>query len=376
MRDPRIDKLANILVDHSCRVQKGERVLIDIFGPERDLALALVSAVYAKGGHPYVQLNDDKVRRALLLGTSDEHMKTWTGHALKQMGEMDAYIGVRGSDNVTELSDVPDDKMKLYSSIYSHQVHSELRVKKTKWVVLRYPNPSMAQLANTSTEAFEDFYFNVCNVDYKQMGIAMETLVKRMEQANDVHIIGPGTDLRFSVKNIPVVKCAGEFNIPDGEVFTSPVKDSVQGTITFNTPTVYQGSSFENIHLEFKDGKIIKAESNNTERLNQILDGDEGARYIGEFAIGVNPNIDHPMKDILFDEKINGSFHFTPGQAYEEADNGNRSSVHWDMVCIQRPDYGGGEIYFDGELIRKDGLFVVEDLLPLNPENLKKNNAF
>lgn len=376
MRDPRIDKLANILVEHSCRVQKGEKVLIDIFGSERDLALALVEAVYEKGGQPFVQLNDDAIRRAMLLGTTQEHMKAWAGHALKQMGEMDCYIGVRGSSNVTELSDVPDDKMKLYSGIYNHQVHSEMRVKKTKWVVLRYPNASMAQLANTSTAAFEDFYFNVCNVDYKQMAIAMEPLVKRMEQADQVHIVGPGTDLRFSIKDIPVVKCAGEFNIPDGEVFTSPVKDSVQGFITFNTPTVYQGSSFENIRLEFKDGKVVTAESNNTERLNQILDGDEGARYIGEFAIGVNPNIDHPMKDILFDEKINGSFHFTPGQAYEEADNGNRSSVHWDMVCIQRPDYGGGEIYFDGELIRKDGLFVVEDLIPLNPENLKGQKSF
>lgn len=376
MRDPRIDKLANILVEHSCRVQKGERVLIDIFGSERELALALISAVYKKGGYPFVQINDDMIRRALLCGTTKEHMDTWAGHALKQMGEMDAYIGVRGSENVTELSDVPDEKMKLYSSIYSQQVHSEIRVKKTKWVVLRYPNASMAQLANTSTEAFEDFYFNVCNVDYKQMAIAMEPLVRRMEQADQVHIVGPGTDLRFSIKDIPVVKCAGEFNIPDGEVFTSPVKDSVEGTITFNTPTVYQGSSFDNIHLEFKAGKIINAQSNNTDRLNQILDGDDGARYIGEFAIGVNPNIHHPMKDILFDEKINGSFHFTPGQAYEEADNGNRSSVHWDMVCIQRPDYGGGQIYFDGELIRKDGLFVVEDLMPLNPENLRNQKSF
>ncbi|TCS95041.1 aminopeptidase [Hazenella coriacea] len=376
MRDLRIAKLAQILVEHSCRVQKGERVLIDVFGSDRELAKELVSAVYQAGGYPYVQLNDQAVTRAMLLGTSEEHLETLSNQALAFMKEMDCYIGIRGSENVSELSDVPDDKQRLYAQIFNHRVHSEQRVKKTKWVVLRFPNSAMAQLANMSTEAFEDFYFQVCNVDYDKMAEAMEPLVKRMEQANEVHIVGPGTDLTFSIKDIPVVKCAGENNVPDGEVFTAPVRDSVNGVITFNTPTVYQGSSFENVRLEFKDGKVINATSNNTERLNQILDSDEGARFIGEFSIAVNPFINHPMKDILFDEKINGSFHFTPGQAYEEADNGNRSSIHWDMVHIQRADYGGGEMYFDGELIRKDGLFVIDDLKPLNPENLKKNDSF
>lgn len=376
MRDLRIGKLAQILVEHSCRVQKGERVLIDVFGSDRELAKELVSAVYKAGGYPYVQLNDQAVTRAMLLGTSEEHLETLSNQAAAFMKEMDCYIGIRGSENVSELSDVPDDKQRLYARLFNHRVHSEIRVKKTKWVVLRFPNAAMAQLANMSTEAFEDFYFQVCNVDYDKMADAMEPLVKRMEQANEVHIVGPGTDLTFSIKDIPVIKCAGENNVPDGEVFTAPVRDSVNGVITFNTPTVYQGTSFENVRLEFKDGKIIHATANNTERLNQILDSDEGARFIGEFSIGVNPFISHPMKDILFDEKINGSFHFTPGQAYEEADNGNRSSIHWDMVNIQRADYGGGEIYFDGELIRKDGLFVVDDLKPLNPENLKKNDSF
>jgi aminopeptidase len=376
MRDPRISKLAKILVEHSCRVQQGERVLIDIFGKERELARALVAAVYEAGGYPYVQLNDHAVTRALLLGTSEEHMKTMAEHALNQMKSMDCYIGVRGSDNVSELSDVPDEKMNLYARLFNHPVHSEQRVKHTKWVVLRYPNSAMAQLANMSTDAFEDFYFRVCNVDYERMAKAMEPLVKRMEQANEVRIVGPGTELTFSIKDIPVVKCAGQCNIPDGEVYTAPVRDSVNGVITFNTPSVYQGVTFENIRFEFKNGKIINATANNTERLNRILDTDEGARYIGEFSLGVNPHINHPMKDTLFDEKINGSFHFTPGQAYEEADNGNRSSIHWDLVAIQRADYGGGEIYFDGELIRKDGLFVVDDLLPLNPENLKASESF
>jgi aminopeptidase len=336
----------------------------------------LITAVYDAGGYPYVQLHDETITRALLLGTSEEHQETWARHALNQMKDMDCYIGIRGSDNITETSDVPDDKMSLYARMFRQPVHTNQRVKHTKWVVLRYPNASMAQLANMSTEAFEDFYFQVCNVDYERMAKAMEPLVKRMEQADQVRIVGPGTDLTFSIKDIPVIKCAGENNIPDGEVFTAPVRDSVNGKITFNAPSVYQGVTFENICFEFQNGKIIKATANQTDRINQILDTDEGARFIGEFSIGVNPYINHPMKDTLFDEKINGSFHFTPGNAYDEADNGNRSSVHWDLVSIQRPEYGGGEIYFDGELIRKDGLFVVDDLVPLNPENLKSGNSF
>jgi aminopeptidase len=229
----------------------------------------------------------------------------------------------------------------------------------------------MAQLANTSTEAFEDFYFDVCNLDYAKMSEAMDPLVDLMNKTDVVQIKGPGTDLTFSIKDIPAIKCAGNYNIPDGEVFTAPVKDSVNGTITYNTPSPYQGYTFENVKLTFKDGKIVEATANDTDRINRIFDTDEGARYIGEFAIGVNPYILHPMQDILFDEKIDGSFHFTPGQCYDEAANGNKSAIHWDMVNIQRPDYGGGEMYFDGVLIRKDGRFVIPELDGLNPENLK-----
>ena len=149
------------------------------------------------------------------------------------------------------------------------------------------------------------------------------------------------------------------------------MKDSVEGHISYNTDTIYQGTSFSGIKLSFREGKIVSATaSSNEKKLNEILDSDDGARYIGEFAIGFNPMINEPMLDILFDEKISGSFHFTPGQAYEEANNGNQSQVHWDMVCIQRPEWGGGEIYFDNELIRKDGLFLPDDLKVLNPDNL------
>jgi aminopeptidase len=232
----------------------------------------------------------------------------------------------------------------------------------------------MAQQAGMSTEAFEDFYFDVCTgVDYGKLREAQKPLQKRMEAADRVQLIGPGdTDISFSIKDIPVIPCYGERNIPDGECFTAPVRESVNGVIHFNTATTYQDKPFDDVRLTFKNGKIVDATGSDSAALNEILDSDEGARYIGEFSIGFNPYILQPMRDILFDEKIAGSIHFTPGQAYEIADNGNRSQIHWDMVLIQRADYGGGEIRFDGETIRKDGLFVVEDLKGLNPENLKR----
>jgi aminopeptidase protein len=245
------------------------------------------------------------------------------------------------------------------------------RVDNTKWVVLRYPNNSMAQLANTSLEAFEDFYFNVCTLDYSKMDKAMDNLVELMNKTDKVRVTGKNTDLTFSIKGIPAIKCAGGCNIPDGEVYTAPVRESMNGIISYNTPSEERGFTFENIVFEIKDGKIIKATANDTDRINQLLDTDDAARYFGEFALGVNPYILEPMKDTLFDEKITGSFHLTPGCCYEEAPNGNKSAIHWDLVMIQRPEYGGGEIYFDDVLIRKDGMFVIDELKPLNPENLK-----
>jgi aminopeptidase len=229
----------------------------------------------------------------------------------------------------------------------------------------------MAQLANMSTEAFEDFYFDVCNLDYAKMDRAMDPLQWLMSKTDKVRIVAPGTDLTFSIKGIGAQKCSGERNIPDGEVYSCPVRDSVNGTIAYNTPSVYNGFTYENIKFTFENGKIVEATANDTDRINALLDSDDGARHIGEFSLGFNPYILHPMKDTLFDEKIAGSLHFTPGQAYEVTDNGNRSSIHWDLVLIQRPEYGGGEVYFDDVLIRKDGLFVIPELEGLNPDSLK-----
>jgi len=371
MRDPRLVKLAENLTGYSVRVQPGDNVLIDMIGTERELAKCLVEEVAKRGGRPFVELNDRTVLRSLLMNATKEQIELWSELDLNRMKKMDAYIAVRAGDNLNDLADVPEQNMRMYEMLHRKPVHTEQRVKHTKWVVLRYPNASMAQAANMSTEAFENFYFDVCNLDYSKMDAAMGPLAELMKRTDKVRIVAPGTDLTFSIRNIGAIKCSGQNNIPDGEVYTAPVRDSVNGTIRYNAPSVYSGVTFENIAFRFENGKIVEATSNDTKRLNDILDTDEGARYIGEFSIGFNPYIMHPMKDILFDEKIAGSLHFTPGNAYEDCDNGNRSAVHWDLVLIQRPEYGGGEIYFDDVLIRKDGLFVIDELLPLNPDRLK-----
>jgi aminopeptidase len=370
MVDPRLTRLAEVLVHYSVRAQKGENVLIEAFNIDNPLVKELVKQVYKAGANPFVNLRDQQVIRQLVLEGTEEQLTTMAKVDDFQMQQMQCYIGVRGSLNITEMADVPADKLKQYNALYQTPVHFETRVKKTRWVVLRYPTASMAQLSNMSTEAFENFYFDVCTLDYGKMNDAMDSLKALMDRTDKVRITGPGTDLTFSIKGIGAIKCAGEMNIPDGEVYTAPVRDSINGTLQYNAPTPYNGFTFENVLLEFKDGKIVKATANDTERLNSILDTDEGARYVGEFAIGVNPYIKTPMKDILFDEKIDGSFHFTPGRCYDEAYNGNHSAIHWDMVCIQRPEYGGGEIWFDDVLIRRDGRFVIPELEVLNPENL------
>jgi aminopeptidase len=368
--DSRFETLAQGLVNYSCRVQKGEKVLIGCNGFSAvPLVKAIIREVYKVGGYPYVDMGSNVIQRELLMGASEEQYNAIAEIDAKRMDMMDCYIGIGCNDNTAELADVPSEKNEIYSRCYSNPVHMDVRLKK-KWVVLRYPNNSLAQAFGSSLDAFEDFYFKVCNLDYSKMSKAMDNLVALMNKTDKVRLVAKDTDISFSIKGIPAIKCAGEMNIPDGEVYTAPVKDSINGVIHYNTPSEYQGVGFENVRLEFKDGKIIDATANDNERVNAIFDTDEGARYVGEFAIGVNPYITKPMKNILFDEKISGSIHFTPGNAYDDADNGNKSAIHWDLVLIMTPEYGGGEIYFDDVLIRKDGRFVIPELECLNPENL------
>ncbi len=366
--DARYQELAGVLTGFSTDLKKGERVLIDAFDIPDAMTVALVRAARARGARPFVQVHRARIARELMREAEEEASAFQARIELSRMKGMDAYIAVRGAENIFEASDVPAARLKMVMRKMKPVL--DWRVKKTKWVVLRWPTPSMAQQALRSTEAFEDFFFRVCTLDYSRMIPGMKALKQWMERTDRVEIRGPETDLRFSIRNMGVIPCGGRHNIPDGEVFTAPVKNSVEGEITYNVPSVYQGASFDRVRLVFRKGRVVEAASSNTKRLNEILDSDAGARYIGEFALGFNPHILEPMRDILFDEKIAGSFHFTPGQAYAEADNGNRSQVHWDLVQIQRPEYGGGTIAFDGKVVRRDGEFVPAALQKLNPDSL------
>ncbi len=370
MFDPRITQLAKNLIHYSCKIQKGENLLIETIGEADDLTRALIKEAYAVGANPFLWVSRDILRREVILNCTQEQLKLHAKVDAELMSQMQAYIGIRGVTNSAELSDIPSSRMNDYMKYYWTPVHGKIRVPLVKWCILRYPTEAAAQMANKSTEAFENYYFDVCCLDYSKMDNAMNPLKALMEKADKVRIVSLGTDISFSIKGMPAIKCAGECNIPDGEIYTAPVRDSVNGIITYNTPSLMDGFTFTDISLEFKNGKIINATANDTKKVNAKFDIDEGARYIGEFAIGVNPYITSPMKNTLFDEKITGSIHFTPGASYDNCFNGNRSSLHWDLVLIQTPEYGGGEIYFDDLLIRKDGRFVIPELECLNPENL------
>ena len=372
MTDPRITKLAENLINNSIALKPGENILIETTDTPDEVSTELIKAVEKAGGNAFVRNSKSRVRRQSLLSASEAQMKLDAELALAEMMKMQAYIAIRGADNFMENCDVSDEKMLMYRKLTKETL--DYRVNKTRWCVLRWPNPSMAQGAKMSSEAFEDFYFKACLADYPKMGKAAQSLIDLMNKTDKVRLVAKGTDISFSIKGIPAVPCCGNMNIPDGEVYTAPVQGSIEGVIQYNTPTLYDGKQFSNIRLVFKQGKIVEAtcETGDNAQLNAILDTDEGARYVGEFAIGFNPFVNAPMCDILFDEKIAGSIHSTPGMCYEDAPNGNNSAIHWDLVLIMRPEYGGGEIWFDDKLIRKDGLFVVDELKCLNPDQLGK----
>lgn len=371
--DSRIYPLAKTIVNYSVNVQPGDAVLLDSIGfTPRPLIEAIAEEVMRAGGVPVIGYQQLAWLRRLMLEAEEEQLVRLGGILSQQMEMYQCYISVRGQDNGFEWSDVPKERMGWYNRHVFQPVHIERRCKKTRWCVMRYPNESMCQLAETSTEAFSRFFYDVCCVDYPRMAQALVPLQKLMDEAKSFRITGPDTDLSFSVEGIPSVPCAGTHNIPDGECFTAPVKESVQGYVTYNTPSLREGITFQSIRLEFEKGKVVNAQAGpHTATLNAMLDVDEGGRYIGEFSFGVNPVILMPMRDTLFDEKICGSFHIALGACYDEAPNGNQSALHWDMVQIQRSDYGGGEIYCDERLIRKDGLFVVPELEALNPDRFQ-----
>jgi len=366
MKDPRIAQFAEILVDYSTRVKKGDVVLINAAGFE---AAPLVKELYAlclKRGAKYVEysFSNPEIDRQFYNLANRQQLEHFPQHKLDFYKTLTVYIGISAGENSMVMANARQQAVVAYQKLTKPLI--DQRVKHTRWMVTRYPTHAAAQEAKMSLEEYEDYLFSACCIDWNAESKKQEKLKKLMDRTKKVRIVAPDTDIVFSIDGLPGIKCDGRFNMPDGEVFTAPVRDSVQGHIAYNCPSIYQGKEYNGVRFDFKDGKIVKAvaEGGLSAALNKILDTDEGARYIGEFALGINPGIRQPMRNILFDEKIFGSIHLTPGQAYDECDNGNRSAVHWDLVRI----LNDGEIWFDDMLIQKNGRFVHKDLLQLNPD--------
>ena len=367
MKDPRIRKMAKQVIEYSVHLQPGEKVLIDIWDEAYDFAEELVGAAQEAGGQPFVNLQSLSLNCRLIMNATEESMEAWYKYENFRMEDMDAYIVVRKNHNNKTYEGIPAEKMRLYNKYYG-KLHYGTRITNTKWCVLRYPNDSFAQSAGMSTQELEDYFFENCCLNYRRMNELAAPLNDLMMRTDQIAIKAPGTELTFSIKGCCKPPACGIFNIPCGETGMPIIPESANGRISYNLPSFFQNTLFEDISLTLKDGKIVEARSNHTERMNEILDTDPNARRIGEFAMGFNPYITRPINDTLFDEKMAMTMHFTPGNDSIY----NPSAIHWDIVTSHAREMGGGEIYADGVLIRKDGLFVLDELKQLNPRELKK----
>ena len=361
----RIEKLAKIIVNHSIKVKENDKVLISYQGIESmPLVKSIVKEVINNKGVVITDYQNQDIMNYIHDNITDSEIEALTLKKKYEVENFDSFVRI--CYNKSDYYDKDMDKDKQRDLLERIKPYKEIMVNERRWVLLNYPSIVDSFKAHMTPEEFYNFSLDTMTVDYDKMYEDTKPLKELMEKTDKVRIVGPNTDITFSIKGLPAIICAGESNIPDGECFTAPVKNSVNGKITYNVPSPYHGEIFEHVSLTFKDGKIIEASSNNNEKLKEIFETDEGARYVGEFSLGFNPVIKEPMGDILFDEKIAGSLHFTPGCSYDECPNGNKSNIHWDLVLIQRKEYGGGEIYFDDVLIRKDGLFVLPELENLN----------
>lgn len=354
-RDPRIEKLADILVNYSTRVQKGDHVLIR----SAPLARPLVEEVYRlavrNGAFPLVRLSFDSLAEIYYQEASDQQLDYLNPISKFEVENAQVIISIHAPENSRTLTASDPAKLRR-ASITNRPVQEHIMKGGVRWVLCNYPTPSLAQDADMSLGAYADFLFAATNIDWRAASDMMHRIKERFDRAEEVRIVGPQTDLRFSIAGRPGIVCDGRYNMPDGEVFYAPVEDSVEGTIYYELPAIYAGREVNGIRLTFKDGRVVDASATHGEELlQQLLNADEGARRLGEFGIGCNYGIKRHTKDILFDEKIGGTVHLALGAAYPESGGTNHSAIHWDMVKDLRH---GGELYLDGELVQKDGRFL------------------
>lgn len=368
MQDPRIGKLARLLVNYSIRLKPGENVYLLT---DSELGLPLAREVYKeiiiKGGHPYPHLVLDP---NVGMGAMDpifmryaiaDQLSHLSDIALREMQEMDAYIRIGAPENTKDLAGI--DPERIVARERATQPILDERLRK-RWVVTRYPTPALAQEAGMSISDYEDFLYGACLVNYRRMKREQGVIKERFDNGRLVRIVAPGTDLTFSISGRRGIMCYGLRNVPDGEVYYAPVEDSMNGVVSFPYPTIVDGQEVDGVVLEFENGRVVKASASKNEKLLIAkLDTDKGARVVGEFGIGTNYGITRYTKNTLFDEKIGGTIHLALGNAYEGSapkDVRNKSAIHWDMVVDLREFTGGGKIYLDRRIVQRNGVFRIE----------------
>ncbi len=355
--DPRLNKMADILINHSLKVKKGERVLISADILAKPFVLVLYEKLIKKGAAEIrVQFDSYEFAEIYFKNASQKQIKIFPKISFSEMKQIDCYLAIRASGNRKALSKI--DAFKIAEREKTIRPILDWRAEKTRWVIANFPCEAFAQEAEMSLAEYEDFVFKgVGGVDWKKLAKNQEKIKRLVNKAKNVRIIASDTDLTFFIKGRKAISDDGEKNMPGGEVFTSVVEDSANGHIKYSFPAIYMGREVSNIRLEFKKGKVIKATADKNEKdLNKIIDMDKGARFIGEFGIGNNFQITRFTKDILYDEKIGGTIHLALGKGYKETLSKNKSALHWDMICDLRKD---GELWFDKKLVQKNGKWLV-----------------
>jgi len=366
-----LSRLADVIVNDCLSIEDGDLIILEGIDLPDNLLSDFADHLLAMKIQPYVIQKSQKILIQNIQNHNSEIIGLQADFEINIMKRAKAFIGLRFPTNLYMMECLgKSDREKILTN-FIKPVHFEYRNNNLQWVYFRFPTREFAKNSGQNYTEFTKNYFNASLVNYEKMAYAFDPLAKLISKCQEVRIVSDSTDLRFYMSGKGVYKSCGQHNLPDGEIFTSPDKSSIEGFIRFNIPSIYYGNYFENIELEFRKGKIVGCHAeNNSDLLKSILDIDEGAKFVGEFAIGLNPFVKTPILDILWDEKMHGSLHLAIGNAYPVSNNGNKSAIHWDLILNQTSDYGGGALYFDERLVRKNGLFIDDHLQHLNPQNL------
>ncbi len=365
MADPRVEQLAKILVDHSAQIKPGDRVAIEATTAAEPLVRALYAVILERGGLPYLLLELTDQDEILFAVAKDEQLDATPPIRKLVYEQFESRIRIHSATNPRGLSGVDPARQRRRAKSLAPILEAQMRRgadRSFKWVSTLFPTGGFAAEAGMSLPDYEDFVYRACHADaadpvalWKKVEAEQSSIVDRINGHNQVHLRGPNVDLSLSVKGRKFINCSGVNNMPDGEIFTGPVEDSANGWVRFSYPAIFNGVMVEGVELTFTNGRVTKAKADkNQPFLLEMLESDPGARYLGEFAIGTNYEIDHFSRNILFDEKLGGTFHMALGSGYPETGSKNKSMIHWDMICGMKED---SEIALDGEVVYKNGKF-------------------